>query len=258
MGTIVEIAISAKPGAPLGSRERAFILIGEAFQEIARLEKVFSRFDPESELSRLNGREAGTWIPGSDELNRILALGETIERCSHGSFRLMPECPHGPGQCYELKDQAIKKLSTCAFDLGGIAKGYIVDQVFERLRNSAPDAKILINAGGDLRCSHEERIELRVPGEDGDGRYSLTIQNAALATSSLQGSLCSVGTASARYPQNTRTDAPALSASVVAKSCGIADAIAKVALLGDATRAMASDLEVGMIYLFDRQGKALT
>lgn len=258
LGTIVELTLSAE----FLAQQSAFQLMDAAFQEIARLEKVLSKFDPESELARINLSEPGSWIAVSPELEVILKLGERVERGSHGSFRLMPGCSHEPCGCYELRGGAVLRTSVCTFDLGGIAKGFTVDRAFELLRKNAPEARIIVNAGGDLRCSHEENVELRAPGEGGDGRYSMKIENAAVATSSLQGDLSSVGDAAARYPGKAtrlakQTLSGAASVSVIALTCAAADAFAKVALLGNAPESLALDLGVQGVYLFDRQGRVL-
>ena len=59
-------------------------------------------------------------------------------------------------------------------DLGGIAKGYIVDRLFEWLEDRAEGRGLTVNAGGDLRTTGlGQSFELRIPTSDGDARFAL-------------------------------------------------------------------------------------
>ena len=196
LGTIVELTLSAKSLA----QESAYQSMDAAFQEVTRLEKVLSKFDLESELARLNRSTPGGWTAVSPELEEILKIGERVERGSHGTFRLMPECSHELCGCYQLQRGERFCEPLCAPLISeGSPKGLSSIAPLSFFGKNAPEARIIVNAGGDLRCSHEEGVELRAPGEDGDSRYSTKIENAAVATSSLQGSLTSVGDAAAQY-----------------------------------------------------------
>jgi thiamine biosynthesis lipoprotein ApbE len=278
LGTLVvlslqEVTPDVSPDVPLHlSGDEAERLFASAFAELTRLEKIFNFFDEESELSALN-RSSETQVEVSAELARVLESGAQIERISGGAFRLMPRCPHPVGTCYSLTTDAGAEASdtgytraemsrtlvtktSCQFDLGGIAKGAIVDFVFEHLQSLAPDAKITVNAGGDLRSSESQSIEIRVPGrekndiaENGareivqsagheavhevERRFGLEIPAGAIATSSVDAQGLEVGTASARYTNEHRGHAMSLgrrTASVVAQTCAVADAWTKVAL----------------------------
>jgi thiamine biosynthesis lipoprotein len=67
------------------------------------------------------------------------------------------------------------------FDLGGIAKGYAIDQAFEMLQKNGFD-RILIDAGGDLRVGNAP------PNEKGwkislNGHETILLENTAIAAS---------------------------------------------------------------------------
>jgi thiamine biosynthesis lipoprotein ApbE len=278
LGTLVVLTLEAV--SPEMDGDQAESLFTSAFAELTRLEKIFNFFDENSELSMLN-RTMGVPVVVSSELGRVLQSGAKIERISSGGFRLMPGCSHPAGECYSLQfsgqssrvsggdDQISVKKSSCQFDLGGIAKGAIVDFVFEHLKARAPDATITVNAGGDLRTSASQLIELRVPGRDSaniERRFGVEIPAGAIATSSVDARGLNVGTASARYPDESRDQAlrqGRRTASVVARTCAVADAWTKVALFsapkldeGSASTLETAAAELGVLaqYRFDQDG----
>ena len=250
LGTLVVLSLQDL------SCEEAEKLFASAFAELARLEKIFNFFDETSELSALN-RTSGVPTRVSPELERVLRSGAQIEQISGGAFRLMPKCSHAVGACYSF-DQNFVTKSSCRFDLGGIAKGAIVDFVFEHLLALAPQAKITVNAGGDLRSSESQSIEIRVPALDAERRFGVEIPAGAIATSSVDAQGLGVGTASARYENKHRDHALKVghrTASVVAQTCAVADAWTKVALFSG--EKLGAELGVLAQYRFDQDGMPL-
>jgi thiamine biosynthesis lipoprotein len=111
-------------------------------------------------------------------------------------------------------------------DLGGVAKGYAVDQA---VANCAPELRLLVNAGGDLRATHwqSETIQLRLP-EDPLKLISVPLKGSAMATSAGYFQTH----ASALVDPVSRTPVKmSQSVSVFAPTCMLADALTKVALL---------------------------
>jgi thiamine biosynthesis lipoprotein len=94
MGTPVEIKVEGKSASQLAQG---------ALEEIKRLDKLFNRYDPSSEVSRLN---RGEKFVLSKDLKTVLALAEKIKNISNGAFDV----------CYQKR-----------IDLGGIGKGYAVE-----------------------------------------------------------------------------------------------------------------------------------
>lgn len=167
----------------------------------------------------------------SEELSAVLALGEQIEAQSAGAFRM--------------------RDAQGRLDLGGIAKGAIVDRVFEMLAARIPSGPLLVNAGGDLRVRGAHDIEIRVPTAEGaELRYGYCIQDAALATSSLlQGP---VGQASAKYSQDRRA---VTTASVLAPTASEADALTKAVIFSSTPDWVRDSVAV---LTFDDRGRALS
>jgi thiamine biosynthesis lipoprotein ApbE len=255
LGTLVAITLGGV------SSDQAEQLFSSAFAELMKLEKIFNFFDETSELSLLN-QKSYIAVAISSELADVLRVGAKIEKVSGGGFRLMPECSHPTGKCYAwVGDDHIVK-SSCRFDLGGIAKGAIVDRVFDHLTSLVkplvPDAKIAVNAGGDLRCSEIQSIEIRIPGSEGEQRFGVEIPHGAIATSSVDSTDLDVGTGSARYGEANRSRANYRSASVVARTCVVADAWTKVALFSseptDGLKEFGEEFGVLAEYRFNNEG----
>jgi thiamine biosynthesis lipoprotein len=96
MGTLYEVMIAGPDEAY--SREAA----GAAFQEIGRLERLFSRFDASSEISQINRLEPGATLRIGWETYECLAAAERVRSETGGAFdinfraraaRLKPGCP---------------------------------------------------------------------------------------------------------------------------------------------------------------------
>ena len=136
-------------------------------------EEIFSRTDPDSELYRLNHREISQV---SDALAEVLALGLNYAQRTGGAFDITtgsitslwdfsaetPQVPDPAAVAEGLAHVGWEKVSltgnTVTFsdpetiiDLGGIAKGYIADQMAAYLRAEGVTSAI-IDLGGNLYC----------------------------------------------------------------------------------------------------------
>ena len=158
MGTGVEL---------LGHADRADRELAAAEAEFHRLERLLTRFDPTSELSRLN--DEGALRAGPDLLEVIeLALSGRAE--TEGRFdptvhdalveagydRTFDELPDdGPvpaagvpcGGEVRVDGNLIELADGVHLDLGGIGKGYAAEKAATIL---APAGPCLVNAGGDI------------------------------------------------------------------------------------------------------------
>ncbi|MGE0614928.1 MAG: FAD:protein FMN transferase, partial [Bacteriovoracia bacterium] len=118
-------------------------------------------------------------------------------QASDGAFRMMAEREYelaGEGARSRRPPGAtafrrVRRTSELGFDLGGLAKGYIVDAAFARLVEARPDVHWVVNAGGDLRSSHPFRAAVRVPTGAEEFEYDFMLPACALATSSRETSL---------------------------------------------------------------------
>jgi len=199
MGTFVEVISSEKEAIDI------------VFKEISRIEKLLSKYDPDSEVSKLNklGR-----LKASPETFYIVNKAKEFYFLTNGAFDITV----GPlmdlwgftsreysrpseGKIKEAlrlvgsdkiilhqKDNVIQfKLSGMKIDLGAIAKGYAVDCAVKKLKESGINS-CLINAGGQIYClgskfSRPWKIAIRNnPRNPGRAAY-LSLKDKAVATS---------------------------------------------------------------------------
>lgn len=142
--------------------------------EIDRLENLFSRFRPGSDIHRLNHADAGRPVPISPETAAVLSRGIHLNKLTEGNFNLLV------GSLVDLWDfkhaavaPAESRLNACletlhagqpvvdpdnrgslirpgqTIDLGGIAKGYAADRCLEILKQHGIRSAF-INFGGNV------------------------------------------------------------------------------------------------------------
>jgi thiamine biosynthesis lipoprotein len=183
-------------------------LANEAFARIDSLNLIFSDYLPFSEISQLS-ETAGqdTCVRLSSELWEVLQVSQQISQQTNGYFDITigslsklwrkmfskQEFIEGVKLNYNkllvnYKWLQLDTIYRCAclkkagmrLDAGGIAKGYIIDEVFELIR-SAGIQQLLVDAGGDIRVG--------APPPDSEGwkieslSGILTLQHTAIATS---------------------------------------------------------------------------
>lgn len=147
-----------------------------AFRRIAQLEKIFSDYDPKSEVSLLTKQAVASPQPVSDELLHVLLFSQKVHAQSGGAFdptvgpliQLWREARTNQQLPNRSKLQMTRQLvgfekvkidqeqKTVQFeipemrlDFGGIAKGYIGDQVLELLKEHGMTIACY-QAGGDF------------------------------------------------------------------------------------------------------------
>lgn len=213
---------------------------------ITRMHDRLTRFEPHSELSRLNASR-GRWYAVSPELEALLreslrafevseglvnvavlpallAAGYTRDFAAGPTERTEPQRIPPLPEVLHLRPGEARLVRGGAVDLGGIAKGWLADRVAERLGENA-----LVNLCGDLFA--------RGGGESGEGwpvgfrEKTLLLKDMGAATS---------GTTKrswdgAHHIIDPRTGFPAVSditeVSVLASTATDAEIYAKVALL---------------------------
>jgi thiamine biosynthesis lipoprotein len=160
MGTDIELFVEA---------DDAWASLGAAQDEFHRLERLLSRFQPDSELSRLNRLGALSVAP---DTARVVQLALAARERTGGrfdptvldalaaagydrSFELVPRegparaaaPPRRAGGGVRVEGLRIELDPGTRLDLGGIAKGYAADRAAELLALAGP---CLVNAGGDV------------------------------------------------------------------------------------------------------------
>lgn len=152
MATTFEIFIAGKEEAYGGQAARA------AFDEVDRLERLFSRFDPSSEISRIGRLEPAGSLRVGIETAEVLGLAAFIQSDTDGAFdvnylgerpaaarrRASPPRPlaallgvgtDGCGfEVTRLRPEGRAGAPRIDLDLGAIGKGYALDAALSMLR----------------------------------------------------------------------------------------------------------------------------
>lgn len=244
LGTFVEITAHGR------TEEQVRTAVEKAFAAIARVQSLMSVHDTASALSRLNQMAATKAVPVERDLFTVLERGLALAAESGGAFdltvaptlarwglrdRRLRRSRAGDWRDVELLPRRrVRFARPVALDLGGIAKGFAVDQAIAVLRAAGLPAAT-VNAGGDLRVfgPRASVIHLRDPRVPQALGHRLELRDAALATSSpcfterrWRGQTVS----HLVNPLSGRATLGAVSVTVRARECWLADALTKVVL----------------------------
>jgi thiamine biosynthesis lipoprotein len=195
-------------------RQEAARIVIETMREA---EKIFNLYDKDSDISRLNAAAGIKPVRVSRELIETIELSKDLYKLTKGAFdpsigkltffwkekitgNRLKEFP-SPDQIETLrKYKGLNLIDTdnaqqtafiekegIVLDLGGIAKGYMVDKAVAALQAAGIDSA-LINAGGDMYCLGTKQgrpwqIGIRNPKTIAGVLDTLAIRDEAIATS---------------------------------------------------------------------------
>lgn len=257
LGTYVEISV---PRSGAHAADAAF----DAIEEVQRLMSFHSE---ESDVARLRRARCGTKVDIAPQTMRVLATALELYRATDGLFDIaigsalvrngfLPR-PAGYSDVEWTGTSADLQLgpgnsATChrpmLIDLGGIAKGFAVDQALEVLKRFGISSA-LVNAGGDMRAMGTMDHPVLIRRSSGALQGAYMLRDAALASSDnlltrrrKWGRLCTphIG----RDRRSLRADA---AVSVVAPQCMTADAMTKVAMTDRSLACRLLDAQGGFI-----------
>jgi thiamine biosynthesis lipoprotein len=198
-------------------REAGAGAIAAGFAEVARLERLLSDYDPDSELSRLSAAApTGAAIPVGDDVWNVLVRAEEMRMLTDGAFRITigpltslwrqsrrsghmprPDKLAAARAAAEpealVLDREARAVSLARagmrLDPGGIGMGYAADRVLEVLGRRGIDSA-MVDASGDIAVSAAPpgatgwRIEVAgLPVGAGSGGGTLILERAAVTTS---------------------------------------------------------------------------
>jgi thiamine biosynthesis lipoprotein len=193
--------------------DRAAAAARAALDRIAALDAILSDYRDDSELRRLGAR-AGVWVVVSPELFAVLSRALEISRATGGAFdptvgplvvlwrearanRRLPDRPAleaaraRVGWTHVQVDRSRRAVrldrGDMRLDLGGIAKGYILQQAVAALARAGV-TRALVEAGGDIAVGDappdRDGWRIDVPGaEAAFASRAARLTNASLATS---------------------------------------------------------------------------
>ncbi len=224
LGTFIEIKCLVKAA----ELENVQSYISEVFAYITVLENRLSFFNPQSDLSKLNQSFSQSELIIGYELAVLLKIANYLNCKTDALFNVI--MPHKVGEKmaeFLVQNQRrVKLLQEVKIDLGGIAKGFIVDKASKMIRDKVVGG--IINAGGDIRIFGEyvAPIHIRDPFDHTQKIFLGNFSNCAIASSCISDNSKERGGKSAIYEKKE-----ILHATVIGVSCAIADALTKVVLI---------------------------
>lgn len=244
LGTFVEISAAGL------AEEELNAAINAAFSSIETIHNLLSAHARDSELSLLNREAASRPVMVSRQTFAVVRRAVNLASESNGAFNpaIAPVLARWNFLPATLKRNAagswrdvrflpgrkIRYLKPLALDLGGIAKGFAVDRAIETLRMRGARAA-LVNAGGDLRVFGQRSSTIHVRHPENPGMFAgrIPIRNAALATSSPYFTEKTWQRGRVSHLVDSRRQCAvtgAVSVSIRARECWLADALTKVVL----------------------------
>jgi thiamine biosynthesis lipoprotein len=182
MGTRVSVELWADDEA------KGHELVAQVMDGYRRIDMTMSTYKSDSVLSRVNARAASEPVPIDDELFGLIGRALELSNASDGAFDITYE---SVGYLYDFRarqrptgeeiaarldaiDYRLVRLdkdtgtirferSGMRINLGGIAKGYAVEQAADWLRTHGVE-HALLNAGGDTRVIGDRRGQPWVVG----------------------------------------------------------------------------------------------
>ncbi len=184
----------------------------EVFVEAARIDRLMSTYKDESEISKINRLAADGPVAVGEELFQLIQRSLDISVLTHGAFDITFD---SVGQHYDFRsrqrpdsetieaereniDYRYVELDNAAgsvtflkdgvrINLGGIAKGYVVERGVDILRHRGVQNAI-VTAGGDSRLLGDRRgrpwmVGIRDPRNEGQVAISVPLVDEAISTS---------------------------------------------------------------------------
>ena len=192
--------------------EQGMSVVEETFTEITRIEALMSTYIEGSEISEINRSAADAPVAAGDELINLILRSLDISVLTHGAFDITYD---SIGQYYDFRERRRPDAATIQegleridyrlvevdrlegtvqflapgvrINLGGIAKGYAVEQAVKLLR-SRGILHGIVTAGGDSRLLGDRRgqpfmVGIRDPRNEGEVVLTIPLEDEAISTS---------------------------------------------------------------------------
>jgi len=187
-------------------------IVEQIFAEAERIDRLMSTYKDDSRISEINRLAAKEPVLAGDELFQLIRRSQDISVLTRGAFDITYD---SVGQHYDFRnrqrpdeatveverqlidfrfvelDQAAGTVSFreegVRINLGGIAKGYVVERGVSILRSRGVQNGI-VTAGGDSRLLGDRRgqpwmVGIRDPRDDGEVAISVPLEDEAISTS---------------------------------------------------------------------------
>jgi FAD:protein FMN transferase len=249
LGTFVEIEAVGQVASRVNQA------IDAAFETVAGVHRLMSFHDADSDVSRLNREASDRPVKVHEWTYRVMEASVELYRQSNGLFDVtVAPVLQRMGLLPRHDDEAMADRRTFGaielhegrmirfrerhvkIDLGGIAKGFAVDEALRALRGSCGVECAIVNAGGDLAAfgTEPQAIDIRHPRDPSLIIAQVRISNEALASTARRfDPFHSAETTSSAIigPGRAPLDNGIDGVTVRAASCMIADALTKIVMI---------------------------
>lgn len=180
LGTIVDIQLSDSSL----SRDQLIEHSEHCFKLVSYYHDLLTYFESTSDIGHINLSKPSEKVLISSDTKEILDFSKGLYALSDGHFDVMYKdrglYPHADFEITD--DNYFIKNSFAKINLGGVAKGYIVDKVSEYIRDN--NIYGIVNAGGDIAFIGQD-YPLKIRSPFNDGRYfdAGSFSNCCIATS---------------------------------------------------------------------------
>lgn len=258
LGTYVEIELS-------GDYEEGYLLDMSCtiYDRIEQIQNLLSFHDENSELSYINSNAFFHSCKISREMSDVLKQALKFSELTDGLYDVciaselvkngfLPDRSIRVDESANYKDievhgNEIRFNKRLQIDLGGIAKGYAMDEALRVVGDEG--VRVIINAGGDIISNNwEDRmIDIRVPELGKKEFMDMKMKDKAVATSSSyyfdnnKNPIIS--------PKSRKMIEDKRSVSVFASNCMIADALTKIAFLDKNANKIMNLFSAKMIFI---------
>ncbi|NQU95447.1 MAG: FAD:protein FMN transferase [Candidatus Omnitrophica bacterium] len=208
-------------------------ILNKTISRMRSLTKGFNYFGDESELARINSLKPGEELLLSDEMFAVLKTSRDIFAKTGGAFDVA--MGKGDWKLDEKKHAIVIEESGVKINLGGIAKGFIVDEGIKVLKDALV-RNAIINAGGDMYCMGQGtdakgwKIGIRDPVNTKKVIASFNVRDRGVATSGGYERFTKSENGKYSHIIDPKTGEPikiiTRSVTVVADDCATADALA--------------------------------
>jgi thiamine biosynthesis lipoprotein len=233
--------------------------LARAEQRLRRLEDLWTRFSPDSEVSRVNTSD-GEWTEVSPETAALIQLSELSWRMTDGLFDptglpallaagysasrsepnrrtvgVEPRSLPSPGCAnFRVTDKGVRIPAGVSLDPGGIGKGLAADIVASELSREGVES-VVVSIGGDVRVIGGWIVDLDDPSQEGRTVARLNIANGGVATSTPSHRRWQSEDGNSVHLIDPRTGKPAVtdveSVTIIAGEAWIAEGVATAAAL---------------------------
>ena len=187
-------------------------IVAKVFAEAERIDRLMSTYKEDSRISEINRHAATEPVAAGEELFRLIRRSQDISVLTRGAFDITYD---SVGQHYDFRNRQRPDETTVAaerelidyrfveldqaagtvffrepgvrINLGGIAKGYVVERGVSVMRANGVRNGI-VTAGGDSRLLGDRRgqpwmVGIRDPRNEGEVAISVPLEDEAISTS---------------------------------------------------------------------------